>query len=197
LDYYANLGKKWYSEALSQSATTSAYSLAIKNIERQGGKRFVDEEFPPTIQSLVGENKATRGTWSAFEWLRPEEFLSGTGQIQVFLDRIEPNDIRQGYLGDCYFLSAIASIAEWPDRIRKIFQSNDPNFSNMNETFEVARRFGCYFVNICERGEWKEIIMDDFIPCLDRQRGPAFTRAVGRELWVMLLEKAWAKVQTL
>ena len=34
--------------------------------------------------------------------------------------------------------------------------------------------------------------MDDFIPCLDQT--PCFTRAHGNELWVIILEKAWAKV---
>lgn len=34
--------------------------------------------------------------------------------------------------------------------------------------------------------------MDDYIPCL---RGkPTFTKAVGNELWVTMIEKAWAKV---
>ena len=35
-------------------------------------------------------------------------------------------------------------------------------------------------------------MVDDFIPC--RNGRPCFTRAKGNELWVILLEKAWAKV---
>ena len=34
--------------------------------------------------------------------------------------------------------------------------------------------------------------MDDYIPCLEGS--PCFTRANGNELWVIMLEKAWAKV---
>ena len=34
--------------------------------------------------------------------------------------------------------------------------------------------------------------MDDFIPC--KWEKPVFTRAKGNELWVLLLEKAWAKI---
>lgn len=34
--------------------------------------------------------------------------------------------------------------------------------------------------------------MDDYIPCDDKQ--PAFSQANGNELWVILLEKAWAKM---
>jgi calpain-15 len=43
------------------------------------------------------------------------------------------------------------------------------------------------------KGEMKEVILDDFIPCISKEKGPAFTSANGPELWVLLLEKAWAK----
>lgn len=43
------------------------------------------------------------------------------GQISVFEGKIEPLDIKQGRLGDCYFLSAIASISEYPFIVKRIF----------------------------------------------------------------------------
>jgi len=43
------------------------------------------------------------------------------------------------------------------------------------------------------RGEYKEIIVDDQFPCLADSREPAFSRGNGNELWVLILEKAWAK----
>jgi hypothetical protein len=40
----------------------------------------------------------------------------------VFIgDTIDPGDILQGRIGDCYFLSAIAGLAENEGRISKIF----------------------------------------------------------------------------
>lgn len=38
--------------------------------------------------------------------------------------------------------------------------------------------------------------MDDYFPCVKNNKGfrPSFTRANGNELWVMILEKAWAKI---
>jgi calpain-15 len=33
----------------------------------------------------------------------------------------EPKDIKQGYLGDCYFLAGIAALSERPDRIFNLF----------------------------------------------------------------------------
>lgn len=49
-----------------------------------------------------------------------------------------------------------------------------------------------YAVKICKNGEWKEVVIDDYIPC--RHGKPCFSNAHGNELWVLLLEKAWAKL---
>jgi len=42
----------------------------------------------------------------------------------IFDSKIEPADIQQGALGDCYFLSALSVMAEKPDRIRQLFLSD-------------------------------------------------------------------------
>lgn len=36
--------------------------------------------------------------------------------------------------------------------------------------------------------------MDEFFPCVSAARGPSFTKGNQAETWVMLLEKAWAKL---
>ena len=45
---------------------------------------------------------------------------------------------------------------------------------------------------LCLDGEWINIVIDDFIPC--RNNKPAFSKAKDKELWVILLEKAYAKM---
>jgi calpain-15 len=55
-------------------------------------------------------------------------------------------------LGNCYFLSAISAIAEKPERIKRIFINKEAN------------SLGIYGLRICECGEFREIIIDDYIP---------------------------------
>lgn len=48
-------------------------------------------------------------------------------------------------------------------------------------------------MKINKNGVWNELTIDDYMPCkLDG--APIFTRTHGNELWVLLLEKAYAKL---
>lgn len=66
---------------------------------------------------------------------------------------ITPYDIVQGILGDCYFLSALSSLAINPERILKLFITR------------IVNPYGIYCVKICYDGEWKAVYVDDSIPC--------------------------------
>jgi hypothetical protein len=68
-------------------------------------------------------------------------------------ENFAPADILQGKLGNCYFLSAIAGLAEKPYRIKKIF----PNY-DMNKN-------GIYMARLLHRGVYQEVVVDDYVPC--------------------------------
>lgn len=91
----------------------------------------------------------------------------------------------QGDLGDCYFLSTLSAIAEFPKRIEKLFDTQDYQPS------------GCYTVNICDMGVWTDYVIDDFFPYNPHLKKAAFSgpqiQSGVSELWVLLIEKAWAK----
>jgi calpain-15 len=52
---------------------------------------------------------------------------------------------------------------------------------------------GIYRIRICKNGEWVTVTVDDYIPCY-YNAGPMFAHSKGDELWVLLLEKAYAKI---
>eukprot|EP00828_Plagiopyla_frontata_P014260 TRINITY_DN1876_c0_g1_i3.p2 TRINITY_DN1876_c0_g1~~TRINITY_DN1876_c0_g1_i3.p2 ORF type:complete len:261 (-),score=27.10 TRINITY_DN1876_c0_g1_i3:1164-1946(-) len=155
--------------------------------------KFTDPEFPNVLSSLIMP-KSMKHDWNNFQWKRPHQFFDGNFQLfikslQTFQNKpnisnsvpgIEPDDIKQGQLGDCYFLASLSAIAEFPSRIKRIFVTRKIN------------NFGIYSVKLCHFGEWKTVVVDDYFPC--NYSGPAFTRGNSNEIWVLVLEKAWAKL---
>lgn len=50
-----------------------------------------------------------------------------------------------------------------------------------------------YACEIIWRGANNQVILDDFIP-VDKKDKPYFLKSKNNELWVIILEKAWAKL---
>ena len=102
-------------------------------------------------------------------------------------------DLRQGGVGDCWFLSALAVVAERHDLIARLFADTASNSA------------GCYGVRFFLDGAWTSVLIDDRLPVTAAPRRPdlafaarlAFSRcgseASGQLLWASLLEKAYAK----
>ncbi|VFQ64036.1 unnamed protein product [Cuscuta campestris] len=87
----------------------------------------------------------------------------------------------EGRLGDCWFLSAVAVLTE-VSRISEVIITPEYNEE------------GIYTVRFCIQGEWVPVIIDDWIPC-ESPGKPAFaTSRKKNELWVSILEKAYAKL---
>ena len=156
----------------------------------QNKKKYTDESFPPNKKSLISDwNDESEDIqekvdeWNEFTWIRAseiEELNDDEGVLAVFQDDVTPDDIKQGLLGDCYFLSILSSLAEVPSRITKLFLTDRTN------------EYGLYAVVVKKNGEAKEVVVDDYFPC---QYGePCFSKANGNELWVLILEKVWAKL---
>ena len=74
-------------------------------------------------------------------------------------------------------------MAEYPYRIRKIFviQEYNPN--------------GYYICKLNFNGIYQEVIVDDLFPVNERNNEPVFAwPAMRRYMWVLVLEKCWAKL---
>ncbi len=100
----------------------------------------------------------------------------------VFQEKIEFDDIIQGSISNCYFLSAISAMTEWPELIVSLFR-----------TLKVTKN-GCYEIVVRINGVWQVVLVDNYFPCSINTKKPIFCKPNGFEIWVMLLEKAWAKV---
>ena len=123
---------------------------------------------------------------------------NGKGQLQslpagaAFInDGATDSDIQQGGLGDCWFLSALASLAvDLPDKfdnttrkaaaqrvIQKAHNNTAVNENTKNFKFQFSRL-----------GEWHEVTVDDVLPEYRRAQ-PSHSN----EWWVPLTEKAYAQ----
>ena len=90
-------------------------------------------------------------------------------------------DIQQGIPGNEWFLSAVSILAECPQLIKRLFVTTECNHE------------GVYRLRLCKNGRWREVTIDELIPCYPKGE-PVFATCVNGDLWVPLLEKAYAKV---
>ena len=71
-------------------------------------------------------------------------------------------------------------MAEEPARIKKLFHDNFRN------------KLGIFAIQLTKNGVNVQVIVDDKIPCKNKE--PIFSENHGDEVWVVILEKAWAKL---
>jgi calpain-15 len=158
---------KWFN---TFKEAMDAYDKIVEELETSK-KKWTDNEFPPVFGETIRTSKQ-------YFYKRISEILSHEPTV---FDDINPNDIQQGALGDCYFLSALSALAETPSRVMSLFITTE------------ASKHGIYMVRLCIYGIWRYFLLDDYFPVTSTGR-LAFSRCVGNEIWVLLLEKAYAKL---
>ena len=100
---------------------------------------------------------------------------------------VTPTDVVNGSIGNCWFMSAVAGLAEHEGKVEKLFL-NSGNGQSRN---------GIYGVNMYTMGIPHTILVDDYVPVSDAGNGQHYTiyqdidETIG--VWGPLLEKALAK----
>jgi hypothetical protein len=141
--------------------------------------KYTDHDFSTSILSLthLTTQSSKYKNWLKYTWRRISEV---SNDIEIFKDTLSPLDIIQGALGDCNFLCSLSILCEYPGLLQNIFITKKQN------------SFGVYSVKLCIDGVWKIVNVDDFFPCGPNGM-PVFSQCVKGEIWVMILEKVWAK----
>ena len=165
------------------------------------GRKFTDKTFSPNENQILAKSNLTNEYIKPHfphlppehtkigkcSWLRPEEIFKGK-QYKLFQDEIECSDANQGSLGNCYLISIISALSERHDLIKKIFKTTQVNKDGFYEIYYYE-----------QDGTQRIMFIDDYFPCVDLTRcgKQEFIGTIpnGEEIWVMLLEKAYAKYE--
>ena len=152
---------------------------------------YVDKDFPPNENSLMGRNK--NGLYldpmesrnkiikdSEVEWKRIVDIVA---QPAIFEDTINMECVKFGRVSLPYFYCVLSAIAKYyPSLLTKVIVSKDYNPQGM------------YQVQLYVDGAFQTITIDDYFPCIRGTNVYYFTRPSNFQIWPVLIEKAWAKV---
>lgn len=180
--------KEKFTDPLFPPNETSLYSTKQDHIE------FKPIEVPSFLKEAGGQEKflsqfAISKRGDQYKWKRLSEVYN-LRDLNV-LKEIKAgeslsDDVIQGELGDCYFLSALACLAENPERIKKLFP-----------TFKLSDK-GVFETLVYLHGDPTNIVLDDYVPFIDLpgyepQIAFAGLNEKTKNIWPILLEKVWAK----
>ena len=120
-------------------------------------------------------------------WMRPAflrddlTMMASTTPWVVFREQPRPDDIRQGGVGNCWFVCALSILAQRPELVRRVL---------LTDEFNPA---AAYRVRLCRAGTWHTVLVDDTLP-INALGMLAYLKAARRSLWGALIEKAAAKL---
>eukprot|EP00758_Cryptobia_borreli_P002740 Tbor_TRINITY_DN3249_c0_g1::TRINITY_DN3249_c0_g1_i1::g.23759::m.23759 len=146
-----------------------------------------EDDFDPSVPKTMG--RVNKNQNREEPWERLEDIIYRAGHVKkgetppLYKNGISARDIVQGGLGDCWLLSSIAALAEFPSLIRDIFVSKSSN------------KYGKYVIKLynIKLKCYENIVIDTFVPVTSRGKC-RFTPHIDGEMWVPLLEKACAKM---
>ncbi|CAI6061124.1 unnamed protein product [Clonostachys chloroleuca] len=196
---------------IARSKCLAMVRKAVARCESTNSK-FIDQEFEIESDHYMQTHHCLRGL------VRSDDFYYEPGSVhrvswifdnpQFTVDGFSGSDIKQGYLGNCWWVAAIGNIAHRKDLMKKICVARD-------------EECGVYGFVFFKDGEWIPTIIDDNLYLKERDYGKdeevydvtgkkakqwkrnkqtgsealSFASCVDEnETWLPLLEKAFAKV---
>ena len=134
---------------------------------------YNDDDFNDIALGPLFEKEKCNIEWRRCYDMKGYKFIS---------DHIEPNDIIQGGVGDCWLMSAMSCLAEYHGVLHNLFEYHEKSV------------YGIYTVKLFDKSKnaWVKVVVDDKIPCLKTTGKPFFAQSKN-EIWPLILEKAFAK----
>lgn len=173
----------WTPAAPIKKPTGPPMKLAGKTYEEiksqclSEGRLFEDPDFPAINTSVFFSCAPPQ----PFEWKRPTELSQAP---QFISDGATRFDVKQGALGDCWLLAAVASLCQYQRLLCKVV----PQDQNFKDGYCGLFRF-----NFWQYGKWVEVVVDDRLPSYQGQLVMMHSEDKN-EFWTSLLEKAYAKL---
>jgi len=181
LVYVRKHGEQWVKQADWMS-----YVLTTTSIKYDGPLfKDVHCEDKVTFNGGLEYGKGAGGK-PPMHWKRPGRGhgLYDSCPIMLF-GSVEPNDIRQGNVGDCSLIASIAALAECPNALKRLFGGRN-----------TLSKTGQYKIELMDWGtkNWKTFVIDDRVACVDPEAmDPHFAKMSEEgEIFPMLIEKAVA-----
>lgn len=138
---------------------------------------FEDPKFPASQESISRRRRVQ------VQWKRPHQIISNP---QLIINGIEPNDIAQGQIGDCWFIAAACCLTTVPQYVDHVIPKN--------QSFDPNNYCGMFHFRFWRDDKWFDVVIDDRLPVgYDGKLYFCSNKKYPNELWCCLLEKAYAK----
>jgi hypothetical protein len=171
---YLNVHQDEFNDFVLKKVMKSNYESLVEEYAKTNNK-WTDPDFPPEQKSFGLGKNVQKVAWKRIGDLVKNPRFMG--------EKVSAADILQGRIGDCYFLSAIAGLAEKDYRIKAIF----PNLQ--------TNKNGIYMARVLHKGVLQEVVVDDYFPISKKDYHIMCANPTNDSyIWVMILEKCWAKL---
>ncbi|CAH8434169.1 unnamed protein product [Heterobilharzia americana] len=169
-------------KSVSLESSTEWFRKEIRYQMERGG--LFEDPFMPADDSSIKSDSGSGG--QRFRWLRPPEL---TRQPLFIADGVSRFDIKQGELGNCWVIAALASLSMYPELFNQVVPS-DQTFNKSSSKYPYV---GMFWFRFWQFGDWFDVVVDDRLPT--RNGHLVFMHSADpNEFWSALLEKAYAKL---
>ncbi|RNA22395.1 calpain-5-like isoform X1 [Brachionus plicatilis] len=153
----------------------------LKSKAKSSGELFVDDKFGADDSSIF---RFKNFLGKKVYWKRAREIVQDP---KFIVNKIEPNDLDQGKVGDCWMIAAGSCVLNSPELIKRTIPTE--------QTFDEPDYAGIFHFKFWVNGEWLDVVVDDYLP-VDESNKLLFCKNLveTNEMYGPLFEKAYAKL---